>query len=248
MAFKMTPFHLAQPDKVQGGNYRNPATIIDRSAEILGAGIQSGVNNFITTYAEAKKDEVKKEEPKKEEPKKEQEVNLEETFKVKNDAFDTSKIKAKALEPSTLPKIEVIEPDSALGMQVGKGSPNQFFSNPSGASTGLTSMSDADLRAKYDKLSGKGGFFGANIASIYEKEIQRRQSLGDFGMEAAAPAEAGTVAAQAGAAQVAAAGAAPVTGGTNPFEGQTFTITPAQMKANLGVFGEKQSRDRSVKR
>ena len=235
MAFKMTPFHLAQPDKVQGGNYRNPATIIDRSAEILGAGIQSGVNNFITTYAEAKKDEVKKEEPKKEEPKKKQEVNLEKTFEVKNDAFDTSKIKAKALEPSTLPKIEVIEPD-----QVGKGSPNQY---------NLSGMSDADLRAKYDTLSSRSGFFGQpSIVGAYEKEIKRRQSLGDFGMETASPAEAGTVAAQAGATQVAAAGAAPAIGGTNPFEGQTFTITPAQMKANLGVFGEKESRDRSVKR
>jgi len=242
MAFKMTPFHLAQPDKVQGGNYRNPATIIDRSAEILGAGIQSGVNNFITTYAEAKKDEVKKEKPK-EKPKEEPKINeeaIEEELKTNSsdNAFEDVSVKLNKFKDFKPGEIEVVQPDSAFAMQVGKGSPNQLD---------FRSMSDADLRAKYDQMSGRGGFFRP-IAGIYEKEIKRRQSLGDFGMETAvgaAPAEAGTVAAQA---PIDTTGTAPAASGTNPFEGQTFTITPAQMKANLGVFGEKESRDRSVKR
>jgi hypothetical protein len=41
-----SPNKIAMPAIQGGGSYRNPAMIIDRSAEILGAGIQSGMDKI----------------------------------------------------------------------------------------------------------------------------------------------------------------------------------------------------------
>ena len=59
------------------------------------------------------------------------------------------------------------------------------------AARGFGKMSDEDLRSKYDKLAtsplGRRGM-NKRILAAYEKEISRRQALGDFGK--AAPAAA----------------------------------------------------------
>ena len=50
--FKLPGLHPSSPNKIampaiqSGGSYRRPAMIIDRSAEILGAGIQSGMDKI----------------------------------------------------------------------------------------------------------------------------------------------------------------------------------------------------------
>lgn len=233
MAFKMTPFHLTQPNKVQGGNYRNPATIIDRSAEILTNGLQQGVDNFVDTYMEAKDGGVSDKEIK---PKINKEAVDKEFEKTNyNDAFEDTSSYVKKFNDFKPGDIEVIKPDSAVAMQAGKGSPNQFFG--AGIAAGAASAGRRFGGGQVDLQSLAQG--GGDIAGILGRALQNQQAQQTAG---AAQAQ------QAGAAQVAAAGAAPVAGVTNPFEGQTFTITPAQMNANLGVFGKKESRDRSVKR
>jgi len=68
---------------------------------------------------------------------------------------------------------------------------------------GLAKLSDEELRTKYDKLSGSAlgrglmGGAGRAILSGYEREIERRQKLGDFGK--AAPAQAAAVGSAAAA-------------------------------------------------
>jgi len=69
---------------------------------------------------------------------------------------------------------------------------------------GLAKLSDEELRTKYDKLSGSAlgrglmGGAGRAILSGYEREIERRQKLGDFGKAAPAQAAVGSAAAAVG--------------------------------------------------
>jgi len=68
---------------------------------------------------------------------------------------------------------------------------------------GLAKLSDEELRAKYDKISGSAlgrgliGGLGKAVLSGYEREIERRQKLRDFGK--AAPAQAAAVGSAAAA-------------------------------------------------
>lgn len=86
----------------------------------------------------------------------------------------------------------------------------------------LGKMSDEDLRSKYDKLSynplaGRG--MNKRMLAAYEKEISRRQSLGDFGKAAPAAAPAAAV-----------GSAAPAVSGGGP-----------DMSASLGAIEERIS-------
>jgi len=227
MAFKMTPFHLAQPNKVQGGNYKNPATIIDRSAEILTRGLQQGVNNFVDTYMETKDGGVSDKEIK---PKINKEAVDKEFEKTNSDdAFEDTSSYVKKFNDFKPGNIEVIKPDSAVAMQIGKGSPNQFL--------GVTTAGIAGAMGRTS--------LGRTSSSDFQQKL-RNSIFGGAAYEAMQAAQAAQTA--GGAIVPEAAMSSGNIDPTNPFEGQTFTITPAQMKANLGVFGEKESRDRSVKR
>lgn len=220
MAFKMTPFQLAQPEaSPAGGNYRNPKLVIDRSAEILTAGLQQGVNNFVDSYMEAKDGGASE---KKETPKEKSKVDLDKTFKVKNDAFDTSKITANPLPTSTLPKIELVKPDS----------PNNFLGGIAaavGSSLGNQASAGGDFdRAKWERMAQRGGF-GGKLA----QQVLAQNPVADPTQAAQAAQAAASVAPTAGMSGDPALAGAGVTNGGSGMTGfdpnQKFQITPVQM-------------------
>ena len=85
-----SPNRIAMPAIQSGGSYRNPAMIIDRSAEILGAGIQSGMDKIgdaLKQKAMDKMAEEKGQEPQSNVDKELQKTELN-TFEDKSNSFD----------------------------------------------------------------------------------------------------------------------------------------------------------------
>jgi hypothetical protein len=94
------PAKIAMPAIQSGGSYRNPAMVIDRSAEILGAGIQSGMDKIgegLKKRAMDKMAEEKGEEPQSNLDKEIQNEKLESTAvdaSTKLDAFKSTTVPA----------------------------------------------------------------------------------------------------------------------------------------------------------
>jgi hypothetical protein len=178
MAYK-SPVKLAQPSPMSGGAYRDPALIVDKSAEILSAGLSNAGQNFTNSYLAAKK------------------TGFEE---VKQD----KKTDSKEVEQNN--------------------------------GTGINMLGNA--------------FAATNNAVPGAQPMMPGQSYQQV-MPQAVPAQ--PVPTQPAPQQVPMQQPTPVenlanTNDASPFGGQTFTISPAQMKANEKMFGCKASRDRSVKR
>tara|TARA_R100001463_G_scaffold113786_1_gene168955 strand:- start:4544 stop:5278 length:735 start_codon:yes stop_codon:yes gene_type:complete len=97
-----SPNRIVMPAIQSGGSYRNPAMIIDRSAEILGAGVQAGmdkIGNALKQKAMDKMAEEKGQEPKSNLDKEIQKEKLEST------SIDAS-TKLEAFQPTSIPALD----------------------------------------------------------------------------------------------------------------------------------------------
>jgi len=248
------PVKIAMPAVQSGGSYRNPAMIIDRSAEILGAGIQEGMNKIgdaLKQKAMDKMAEEKGQEPQSNVDKEIQKEKLD-SFADKSQAildsgvvidaqafpeFDT--VNAKGLKSSFLPMVDdelaavgapVDLPETPLNMK--EESPNKFLGAAAGAALGTRSSGSA------------GGF---NVNNL----VQDGKFIG-FGGVADMLKQNQTQAQQAAAASTAAGGTMgtanqnPMTGSAIPEGGGKFQLTPVAMSYDPPLQANEKGGKKSI--
>lgn len=96
------PAKIAMPAAQQGGSYRNPAMIIDRSAEILGAGIQSGMDKIGDALKQKAMDKIAEEKGQEPQSNLDKEIQKE---KLDSTAIDAS-TKLDAFQPTNIPVLD----------------------------------------------------------------------------------------------------------------------------------------------
>ena len=232
------PNKLAMPAVQGGGSYRNPAMIIDRSAEILGAGVQAGMDKIGDALKQKAMDKISEE--KGEEPKSNVDKELQKTkldsFVDRSNAIlndgvviDTNKFpefkttNAKGLDTSYFGPPMVDDELAAVGapvdlpetpLQMKDDSPNKFLGGIAavGANRGVN-VGGNQLASPSQILGGQEGGF----AGLLGKGIQATQAQQ---AAAASTAAGGTMGA---------ADQNPMTVGAIPQGGGKFQLTPVAM-------------------
>jgi hypothetical protein len=97
-----SPNRVAMPAIQGGGSYRNPAMVIDRSAEILGAGIQSGMDKIGDALKNKAMDKISEEKGQEPQSNVDKEVQKE---KLKSTSIDAS-TKLDAFQPTSIPALD----------------------------------------------------------------------------------------------------------------------------------------------
>ncbi len=229
-----SPNKIAMPAIQSGGSYRNPAMIIDRSAEILGAGVQAGMDKIGDALKQKAMDKISEE--KSEEPKSnlDKELNKTEldlnnnTSQNRFDRFMSGGYQAgDSLSSVVIPKtgfgFPMVDDElAAVGapvdlpetpLQMKNDSPNKFLGGAMSAAF--------------------GGGSGVNNSGLSQQQLQNTVApdgkfvgfgaLGKAISQAKQTAAASTAAGQA----MSAPGRDPMTGGAS--EGQTLNCTPVAM-------------------
>ena len=204
------PNKLAMPAVQGGGSYRNPAMIIDRSAEILGAGVQAGMDKIGDALKQKAMDKISEE--KGEEPKSNVDKELQKT---KLDSFvDRSNAilnDGVVIDTNKFPEFKTTN---------AKGLDTSYFGPPMvddelaavGANRGVN-VGGNQLASPSQILGGREGGF----AGLLGKGIQATQAQQ---AAAASTAAGGTMGA---------ADQNPMTVGAIPQGGGKFQLTPVAM-------------------
>lgn len=236
-----SPNRIAMPAIQSGGSYRNPAMIIDRSAEILGAGVQAGMDKIgdaLKQKAMDKMSEEKGQEPQsnldKELNKTELDLNGDESQN-RFDRFMSGGYQAgDSLSSVVIPKtgfgFPMVDDElAAIGapvdlpetpLQMKNDSPNKFLGGAMGAAFGGGGSGSAG-GMNVNNLVQDGKFIGFGGIADMLKQSQKNKAAGV------------TQAQQAAAASTAAGGTMgtadqnPMTGGASG--GQTLNCTPVAM-------------------
>lgn len=237
-----SPNRIAMPAIQSGGSYRNPAMIIDRSAEILGAGVQAGMDKIgdaLKQKAMDKMSEEKGQEPQSNLDKELNKTEGEKTYEDKKQAIldggvviDTQEfpefntVNAKGLSSGFF---MVDDELAAVGapvdlpetpLQMKNDSPNKFLGGAMGAAFGGGGSGSAG-GMNVNNLVQDGKFIGFGGIADMLKQSQKNKAAGV------------TQAQQAAAASTAAGGTMgtadqnPMTGGASG--GQTLNCTPVAM-------------------
>ena len=243
------PVKIARPAIQSGGSYRNPAMIIDRSAEILGAGVQAGMDKIGDALKQKAMDKMAEE--KGQEPQSNVEKELQKTkfdsFENQNrfDRFMSGGYQAgDSLSSIVIPKTSlgfpmvddelaavgapVDLPETPLNMK--NDSPNKFLGAAIGAAVGG---------------GGSGSAGGMNINNF----VQDGKMVG-FGQIADALKQ--TQAQQAAAASTAAGGTMsapgrdPMTASAIPQGGGKFQLTPVAMSYDPPMQANEKGGKKSV--
>lgn len=257
------PAKIAMPAVQSGGSYRNPAMIIDRSAEILGAGIQSGMDKIgdaLKQKAMDKMAEEKGQEPQSNLDKEIQKEKLDSTAidaSTKLDAFQLTNIPAlDSQAEGFLRKFNSGFDDSATAMiddelaavgapvdlpetplEMKNDSPNKFVgglaSIATGGGGGGVDNSGLSQQQKQNLIAPGGKFIG----------------FGNIGKMLKNQA-AGTTQAQQAAAASSVAGGVMGTAAQNPMTGgsgsQTMNCTPVAMSYDPPLQANEKGGKKSV--
>lgn len=235
------PVKVAMPAIQSGGSYRNPAMIIDRSAEILGAGIQSGMDKIgdaLKQKAMDKMAEEKGQEPKSNVDKELNKAEGKKTYEDKSQAilesgvvidteefpeFDT--VNAKGLNRSFFGPPMVDDELAAVGapvdlpetpLQMKNDSPNKFLGGAMRAAFGGGGSGGGGGQVDLQSIAQGGG----GISGIFGRALQATQA------QQAAGATQDQQAALASLPGGAAANSTAVGGASG---GQTLNCTPVAM-------------------
>ena len=251
------PAKIAMPAIQSGGSYRNPAMIIDRSAEILGAGIQSGMDKIgdgLKQKAMDKMAEEKGQEPQNNLDKEIQKEKLEST------AVDAS-AKLDAFQPTDFPVLDsqaeeflkrfnsratdyspaamVDDELAAVGapvdlpetpLQMKNDSPNKFLG---GIAAGVAGGSGVSGGGQVDLQSLAAG--GGMLARAARAQLAQNAGSTQAQQAAAASSVAGGV--------MGAAAQNPMTGGNG---GQTLNCTPVAMSYDPPLQANEKGGKKSV--
>lgn len=237
------PVKVAMPAIQSGGSYRNPAMIIDRSAEILGAGIQSGMDKIGDALKQKAMDKIAEE--KGQEPQSNVDKELNKTDldlnnnesqnrfdRFMSDGYQAGDSLSSVVIPKTGFGFPMVDDElAAVGapvdlpetpLQMKNDSPNKFLGGAmSAAFGGGSGVNNSGLSQQQlqNAIAPGGKFVGlGNIAGAMR---QAQQATGSNQAQQAAAAS--TAAGQT----MSAPGRDPMTGGASG--GQTLNCTPVAM-------------------
>lgn len=229
-----SPNRIAMPAIQSGGSYRNPAMIIDRSAEILGAGVQAGMDKIGDALKQKAMDKMSEEKGQEPQSNLEKELNKTELdlnsdgSQNRFDRFMSGGYKAgDSLSSVVIPRTSfgfpmVDDELAAIGapvdlpetpLQMKNDSPNKFLGGAMSAAF--------------------GGGSGVNNSGLSQQQLQNAIAPGGKFVGIGGVGKAISQAQQAAAASAAAGGAMgtadqnPMTGGASG--GQTLNCTPVAM-------------------
>ena len=248
-----SPNKIAMPAVQGGGSYRRPTMIIDRSAEILGAGIQSGMDKIGDALKQKAMDKMAEE--KGQEPQSNLDKELQKT-KLEGTAIDAS-TKLDAFQPTSMPVLESQAEgflkkfnsgfeDSAIAMVddelAAVGTPVDLPETP------LQMKDDSPLplfgAAVGSALgTGGGGLGGASLSNF----VQDGKFIGFGGIADMLKQKQAQQGAGATQAQQAAAGGTMGTPNQNPMTGgQTMNCTPVAMSYDPPLQANEKGGKKSV--
>lgn len=243
------PVKIAMPAIQKGGSYRNPAMIIDRSAEILGAGIQSGMDKIGDALKNKAMDKIAEEKGQEPQSNLDKELNKTELDLNNNesqnrfDRFMGGGYQAgDSLSSIVIPKtgfgFPMVDDElAAVGapvnlpetpLQMKNDSPNKFLGVGAGAAFGGGG-------------SGGGlpsGFFSSTLGS------KLTQAMGGNANSAASLGQQAAAASTAAGGTMGTADQNPMTGGASG--GQTMNCTPVAMSYDPPLQANEKGGKKSV--
>jgi len=259
-----SPNRIAMPAIQSGGSYRRPAMIIDRSAEILGAGIQSGMDKIgdaLKNKAIDKMAEEKGQEPQSNLDKEIQREKLEST------AIDAS-TKLDAFQPTNVPVLDSQAKEFLTNFRPGvltnRNALPAMIDDELAAVGTPVDLPETPLEMKNDspnKFLGAaagaafGGGSGANNSGLSQQQLQNQIAPGGkfvgFGNLASVMADnRANLALQAAESSKASGGTMgtadqnPMTGGAGG--GQTLNCTPVAMSYDPPLQANEKGGKKSV--
>jgi hypothetical protein len=228
------PVKVAMPAIQSGGSYRNPAMIIDRSAEILGAGIQSGMDKIGDALKQKAMDKMAEEKGQEPQSNVEKEVNKEKSR--------FNKITEETSTQSNLNRFNEVFPEFATTNAKGLDSGFFMVDDELAAVGAPVDLPETPLQMKNDspnKFLGAGisaafgGGSGVNNSGLTREQMQNAIAPGGKFVGIGNVGKAISQAQQAAAASTAAGGTIgtpdqnPMSGGASG--GQTLNCTPVAM-------------------